>query len=103
MVTVVTRVTLKEGSEPEWDAVMRERMENARVRAGWIRGQILMPLDSLSQRVIIGTWETRADWEAWHADESFVETRRQLEGMQTEPDETWWHEVLLDLESERDV
>ena len=48
MVTVVTLVKLREGSEPEWDAVMRERMDNARVRDGWIRGQILMPLDRLS-------------------------------------------------------
>jgi heme-degrading monooxygenase HmoA len=103
MVTVVTRVNIREGSEPEWDAVMRDRMGNARARAGWIRGQILMPLDSLNQRVIIGTWETRADWEAWHADESFVETRRGLEGMQAQPDETWWHEVLLDLDGERDT
>jgi heme-degrading monooxygenase HmoA len=100
VITIVTRVTLREGTEPEWDAVMSERMQSARGRAGWVRGQIVMPLDSLNQRVIIGTWDTRADWEAWHADESFVETRRRLEGMQAQPDETWWHEVLLDLDGE---
>jgi heme-degrading monooxygenase HmoA len=101
MVTVVTRVTLREGTEPEWDAIMRDRMESARGRPGWVRGQILMPLDSLNQRVIIGTWATRADWEAWHADESFVETRHRLDGMQAQPDDTWWHEVLIDLDGDR--
>ena len=34
MMTIVTRVTLKEGSEPTWDAVMRERMESARTQRG---------------------------------------------------------------------
>jgi heme-degrading monooxygenase HmoA len=101
MVTVVTRVTLHEGAEPEWDAIMRERMDSARGRAGWVRGQILMPLNTLNQRVIVGTWETRADWEAWHADESFLETRQRLEGIQAQPDEMWWHEVLLDLGESR--
>jgi hypothetical protein len=55
MMTIVTRVTLEEGSEPAWDAAMRERMES---------------------RVIIGTWETRADWETCHADPKFQETRK---------------------------
>lgn len=97
MVTVVTDVTLKEGMEPEWDAVMRERIESAKGRPGWIGGQIAMPFDALNKRVIIGSWQTRADWEAWHADEAFQKTREKLEGMQTEPDRTIWHEILVDV------
>src|SRR6266511_6222356 len=37
MMTIVTHVTLKEGTEPEWDAAMRERMQAARDQPGWSR------------------------------------------------------------------
>ena len=69
MMTVITRIKLKQGAEPEWDAAMSQRLEAAKGRAGWVGGQLLMPLDVLSERLIVGTWETRADWEAWHEDE----------------------------------
>lgn len=94
MMTIVTHVSLKEGSEPEWDAAMRERMGAAAERPGWISGQVMMPLDHLNRRVIVGTWETRADWEAWHQDSAFAETRRRIEGLETGTPEHWWHEVL---------
>jgi heme-degrading monooxygenase HmoA len=97
MMTIVTRVTLKEGCEPRWDAAMKERLASARTQSGWIGGQLVIPLDGLNQRVIIGTWDTRADWEAWHADPKFQETRTQLEGLETEEKQEWWHEVVADL------
>jgi hypothetical protein len=53
-----------------------------------------MPLDHLNRRIIIGTWQTRADWESWHNDPSFAETRTRLEGLESGPAEHWWHEVL---------
>ena len=53
MMTIVTRVTLREGAEPEWDAAMRERLMAAQDQPGWIGGQILIPLDGLNRRVIV--------------------------------------------------
>jgi heme-degrading monooxygenase HmoA len=96
MMTVVTYVTLTEGGAPEWDAAMRERLDVAKGQAGWVRGQLLMPLDNLSKRVIVGTWQTRADWEAWHRDEAFVETRRRLDDLEAGPSETAWFEILAE-------
>jgi heme-degrading monooxygenase HmoA len=97
MMTIVTHVTLREGKEPEWDAAMRERLASARQRPGWLAGQLLIPLDGLNRRVIIGTWQTRADWEAWHDDPAFKETRRRLEGLEAEPGRQEWHEVVEEL------
>jgi len=48
-------------------------------------------------RVLIGTWQTRADWEVWHTDLAFAETRKRLEGLEATPREEWWHEVVLDM------
>src|SRR5215471_6396458 len=97
MMTIVTHVTLKQGSEPDWDAAMRERLAAAAVRSGWIGGQLLMPLDKLNRRVIVGTWQTRADWEAWHQDSAFEQTRQRMQGLETGEAEHWWHEVLDDV------
>jgi heme-degrading monooxygenase HmoA len=95
MMTIIVRVTLREGAEPEWDAAMRERFDAAKSRDGWLGGQLCMPADRLDQRVIIGTWQTRAHWEAWHNDPAFQETRERLDGLQTEPAEMSWHEVIV--------
>lgn len=94
MMTIVTVVTLEQGSEPEWDAAMRDRLDAAREQAGWVGGQIAIPADRLDQRAIIGTWETRAHWEAWHNDPLFAETRERLDGLQRGPDEVRWYEVI---------
>jgi heme-degrading monooxygenase HmoA len=97
MMTIVTRVKLKEGCEPRWDTAMRERLEAAKNQPGWVGGQVAIPIGALNERVIIGTWRTRADWEAWHADPKFRDTRKQLEGLAAKPAEEWWHEVVTDL------
>jgi heme-degrading monooxygenase HmoA len=96
MMTIVTRVRLKEGAEPEWDRVMRERLASAREQPGWMGAQLLIPLDALDQRVIIGCWASRADWEAWHADPTFRDTRTRLEGLEAEHGQQWWHEVIAE-------
>jgi len=96
MMTVITQAVLQEGSEPEWDAAMRERLESAYGTHGWIGGQLLIPLERLNERVVVGTWETRADWEAWHLDEAFQETRARMDGLEQKPSVTTWHEVVVD-------
>jgi heme-degrading monooxygenase HmoA len=63
MMTIVASITVKEGAESEWDATMRERFEAASQQPGWLGGQLCTPVDSSDQRVIIGTWRSRDDWE----------------------------------------
>ena len=94
MMTVITRVTLTAGTEPEWDEAMRERLKAAHGQPGWIGGQLLIPLEALNHRVIVGTWQTRADWEAWHEDPACVDTRKRMEGLQEGPDQMEWFEVM---------
>lgn len=97
MMTVITHVVLSQGSEPEWDAAMRERLEAARDEPGWISGQLLIPLERLDQRVIVGTWETRADWERWHESEEFVATRERLNKLEVTEQDSTWYEAILNL------
>jgi heme-degrading monooxygenase HmoA len=96
MMTVITRVSLKAGTEPEWDEAMRERQANVQDQPGWVGGQMLIPLDHPNQRVIVGTWMTRGDWEAWHEDPAFKDTRQRLEELQDQPDQMEWFEVAIE-------
>jgi heme-degrading monooxygenase HmoA len=96
MMTIVTHVHLKEGAGRDWDAAMRTRLSAVNKRSSWVGGQLLRPADNPNRRVIVGTWRTRADWEAWHHDPQFTETRQRLDGLESAPAEHWWHEVMLD-------
>ena len=95
--TIITHVTLREGSEPQWDAVMRERLLAAREQPGWIGGQVLIPVDGLNRRVIVGTWQTRAHWESWHNDPAFAQTRSRLQGLEARPNDDAWYEVVEEV------
>ena len=76
---------------------MRTRLSAAKKRPGWVGGQLLRPADKQGGRVIVGTWKSRADWEAWHHDPQFAETRQRLDGLESAPAEHWWHDVLRDV------
>ena len=97
MMTIVTHVHLKDGAAREWDGVMRTRMSAAIKQPGWVGGQLLRTVENPDRRVIVGTWRTRADWEAWHHDPQFTKTRQRLDGLESAPAEHWWHDVMLDV------
>jgi len=42
----------------------------------------------------VGTWQRREDWEAWHRDAAFQETRTRLDRLEARPAHEWWHEVV---------
>jgi heme-degrading monooxygenase HmoA len=95
MMTIVTHVHLRDGAERDWDTAMRTRLSAARKASGWVGGQLLRPADKPNRRVIVGTWRARANWEAWHHDPQFTETRQRLDGLESSPAEHWWHDVVL--------
>ena len=94
MMTVVTHVELKPGTESEWDRTMHERLRAAEGREGWVAGQLLRPVDKPHQRVIVGTWRSREHWKTWNGDPAFRETRTRLDALEARPAQEWWHEVV---------
>jgi heme-degrading monooxygenase HmoA len=101
MMTVITNVTLTEGTEPEWDRIMSDRLAGAKEVDGWIGGEILMPLEGMNQRVIVGNWRSRADWEAWHLDPAFTDSTTRLDALQITSSGPQWHEVVAHATSNR--
>ena len=94
MMTIITETTLEPGQEPEWDRALRERLEDARNQPGFVSVQVLIPLEALNKRVVVGTWQTRADWEAWHSTETFQSTRQRMNQVEQSQGEERWFEVI---------
>jgi heme-degrading monooxygenase HmoA len=95
MMTIMTETTLKQGMEPQWDAAYRRRAEAVGDHDGWVSLQLLIPLDAPNKRVVLGTWQTRADWEAWHGDKVFLETREEMDAAEEAQDrQERWYEVV---------
>jgi heme-degrading monooxygenase HmoA len=97
MVTIVTGIELKAGSEKEWDAAMQERMAAVKDQPGWVGGQMLRPEREPTKRLIVGTWQTRDDWKRWHEDPQFASTREELDGLTAAEEQHEWYGVVLDL------
>ena len=96
MMTVMTTTRLRAGAEAEWDAAMRSRFDSAREHAGWISGQLLTSDDDTSTRLIVGTWQSREDWQEWHSDPAFLDQRATLERLEEEPSRSQWFDVVAD-------
>jgi heme-degrading monooxygenase HmoA len=94
MEAVITRVVLNEGAAAEWEAAMRDRMTAAESSEGWIGGSILTPERDDDARVIVGLWDSRADWERWHQDPAFRQTAERLQGLEADAGTATWHEVV---------
>jgi heme-degrading monooxygenase HmoA len=102
MMTVVTTMKLTPDASGEWDSLIRDRFRSAHNREGWVSGELLSPVDSPDTRVIVGTWRSRADWEAWHEDPAFRATRVRLDELQSEDHLTIWYEVIEDARTDGD-
>lgn len=99
MITIVSTMQLRSDSAEEWDQLIRERFRSAHDREGWLSGQLLSPADAPDTRVIIGTWRSRRDWEAWHEDPDFLSTRKRLDELQKVDHQTAWYDVIEDAQT----
>jgi heme-degrading monooxygenase HmoA len=96
MVTVVSRVRIKDGREAEWDEVFAKRVQAARDQQGFEFVQLCRPDTTRRERVIVGTWQTRDNWKTWHEDPAFLETREELEEIDQESTQSQWYEVVIE-------
>lgn len=93
MQTVITETSVKPGQEAEWDRVFQERVADARKQLGWLGVELLIPSDQPAKRVVVGTWQSRTDWDRWHDTQAFKETRQRLAGVTESDGEPRWYAV----------
>jgi heme-degrading monooxygenase HmoA len=94
MLTIITRVRLRGDASEQWDEVMHRRVEAAKDCRGWVAAQVLKGRDDRLARVIVGVWESVADWAAWHDESTFRATRQELSEVEDGPGESTWYETL---------
>ena len=94
MMTVITEIEIEPGQEPRWDEAFHQRFREASRQPGWVSVELLIPVDAPNKRVVVGTWQSRADWEAWHATEVFQRTRQEMNGVQQSGGQERWYEVV---------
>ncbi|HEY5855380.1 MAG TPA: hypothetical protein VIW24_15365 [Aldersonia sp.] len=51
-------------------------------------------MTSRSRAPLLGVWNSKDDWAAWHHDETFRATREQLAGLEDGAVESTWFEVV---------
>ena len=73
------------GPSPPVRMIRLERLSAARSQPGWIGGQLLRAINDRMLRTIVGTWESRDAWEAWHGEDAFRDTRERLDFLVFEP------------------
>jgi heme-degrading monooxygenase HmoA len=100
MMTVITESTVQPGNEAAWDEAFEARLQAAQEQAGWVALQVLIPEGEPNRRVIVGTWERREAWEAWHAADPFRETRRELDRLDKSDGQPRWFTVSSMASSE---
>ena len=94
MVTIISRQTVSLEDHSAWDTAIRERAEGATRQPGFVRGQVLVPTDEPDVRTIIGTWESREDWERFRDSAVYRRTAEQLAGLSSGV-EVQWGEALI--------
>lgn len=93
MMTIITESTIAEGHEAQWDAAFQERLQAAKEQPGWLALQVLIPEGEPQKRVIVGTWESREAWQAWHRADPFRQTRQRLDAADREDGRERWFTV----------
>lgn len=76
MIRVLIERRLGEGLEDELQRAMREMRREAIHVRGYLSGETLRSLTDPNRYVIVSTWRSLAEWEAW----SRSEARQRIEG-----------------------
>ena len=75
MIRVLIERHLQEGAERALHLAMREMRQEAMPWPGYISGETLRDAANPRRYIIVSTWRSRADWDAWAASAE----RRQIE------------------------
>jgi heme-degrading monooxygenase HmoA len=100
MHVVLGRVIVRSDSAAEWEAKWSARAEGARQFPGGGGAELLMPVDHPDERVIVGWWTTRENFDHWRASPDWEASEQQLQKLQGGAPEIHWYELRSRIELE---
>jgi heme-degrading monooxygenase HmoA len=91
MIRVVIERWLAEGGEETIGRIMRDLRREAIHSPGYVTGETLRDVADPRHFLILSTWRTREEWEAWAASRARQEIEDQIRLLLTEPEKiTVW-------------
>jgi heme-degrading monooxygenase HmoA len=81
MVRVIIERQLAAGREAEFHQAMRELRSEAVRTPGYISGETLSDADDRRHCIIISTWRSRQDWDAWSRSVARRQTIDRIRGL----------------------
>ncbi len=87
MIRVIIERWLAEGGDAAIEKTMRDLRREAIHTPGYVMGETLRDVADPQHFVILSTWRTREEWEAWAASPKRQEFEDQIRVMLTEPEE----------------
>ncbi len=85
-IRVIIERKVKEGRKSEMMSILRELRTLALPRRGYISGETLRSKDDPSTYIVISTWKSLEDWEAWRNHPERNEANKRLEQVLVTPE-----------------
>ncbi len=86
MIRILIERHLKEGAERALNQAMREMRQEALPWPGYISGETLRDASNPRRYIIISTWRSRADWDAWAASAERRQIEEKIAPLLTQPE-----------------
>ncbi len=65
MIRIIIERILAEGLEAHYEEAARAALMTTMAQPGFISGESLQDLGQPNRRIVLGTWRSRREWEAW--------------------------------------
>lgn len=88
MIRVLIERWLLPETEEAFRAVMRGMRQEALHAAGYISGETLRDVDGARHYVVVSTWRSRADWDAWAVSAAREAVRERIRPMLAQDERT---------------
>jgi heme-degrading monooxygenase HmoA len=85
-IRVVIERKVKEGKQAEMMNILRKLRTSALPRKGYISGETLRSRDDPSTYIVISSWQSVEDWEAWQSHPERTEISKKLEPLLATPE-----------------
>lgn len=78
-VKVIIKRRVPKGKEGQLLPLLQELRSRAIAQRGYISGETLRNVDDTEDYVVIGTWQSVEDWQAWKADKGRAEIQSRID------------------------
>ncbi len=76
---------VQEGKQGEFDLLIKKMRRLASRQPGHVVGETLFSVDDAGERIVITTWRSLKDWQAWLKCRDRIKVQKKIDGLLKEP------------------